>query len=195
MEDNQIKVVLIGDSGVGKSSILDMFINNKFHPNLESTIGSSFKTKELTLGTRTLKLNIWDTAGQERYHSLTKMYCRGASVAILVYDITKIDTFTNLKKWHSIVLESGSTDVIFAVVGNKEDLIDREEVSLEEAREFTLKIGGFYKKTSARTNFGIDDLFQSAAYKMFPELNSRASSMRIDNITLVSAPEKKGCCF
>lgn len=195
MEDNQIKVVIIGDSGVGKSSILDMFINNKFHAHVESTIGSSFKAKELRIGTQTIRLNIWDTAGQERYHSLTKMYCRGASIAILVYDITKVDTFTNLKKWHSIVLESGSTDVIFAVVGNKEDLIDREEVRLEDAREFAVKIGGFYKKTSARTNFGIDDLFQSAAYKMFPELNSRTSSMKIEKISLVNVPEKKGCCL
>lgn len=194
MEDSQVKVVLIGDSGVGKSSILDMFINNKFQSHVESTIGSSFKTKEIDIGTRTIKLNIWDTAGQERYHSLTKMYCRGASVAVLVYDITKIDTFNNLKKWHSIVLESGNSNVVFAVVGNKEDLIDREEVSLEEAREFASKIGGIYKKTSARTNFGIADLFQSIAYKVFPDLGSRATSVKFDNISLVNVPKKKGCC-
>ncbi|OMJ87486.1 hypothetical protein SteCoe_10821 [Stentor coeruleus] len=195
-EEYQAKVVLIGDTGVGKSSLLDMFIINTFKPNQDSTVGGSFKSKEVYIGTKVIKLNIWDTAGQERYQSLTKMYCRGASVAILVYDITKKDTFDHLRKWHEIVLESGNNDIIFAVVGNKEDLIDREEVKLEEARGFAKKIGGFYRKTSARTGVGIERLFESVGYKLLPgEINSRQSSQKIEQISLSQpVPPSSKCC-
>ena len=195
MEENQAKVVLVGDSGVGKSSILDMLINNKFYTNVESTVGSAFKTKEIEIGTRTIKLNIWDTAGQERYNSLTKMYCRGAAAAIMVYDITKRDTFTNLRKWYQVVLESGNTEIQFAIVGNKEDLVDREETSLEEAQGFAHKIGAIFKKTSARSNFGIDDLFQSVAYKVFPEFRGSVAGFKEKKIELNDANPRKNCCF
>ncbi|OMJ85870.1 hypothetical protein SteCoe_12712 [Stentor coeruleus] len=195
-EEHQAKVVLIGDSGVGKSSLLDMFVMSTFKPNQESTVGGSFKSKEVHIGTKIIKLNIWDTAGQERYQSLTKMYCRGASVAILVYDITKKETFDNLRKWHEIVLESGNTDMIFAVVGNKEDLIEREEVKLEDARGFASKIGGFYRKTSARTGFGVESLFENVGYKLFPgEINSRQSSQKLEQISLSQqVPPSNKCC-
>ena len=195
MEDNQAKIVLVGDSGVGKSSILDMLINNKFYTNVESTVGSAFKTKEIEMGSKAVKLNIWDTAGQERYNSLTKMYCRGAAAAIMVYDITKRDTFNNLRKWYQVVLESGNTEILFAVVGNKEDLVDREETSLEEAQSFAHKIGAIFKKTSARSNFGIDDLFQSVAFKVFPEFSGSVSHFKEKNIDLSQTNPKKSCCF
>jgi small GTP-binding protein len=194
MEESQAKIVLVGDSGVGKSSILDMLINSKFYTNVESTVGSAFKTKEIEIGKKTVKLNIWDTAGQERYNSLTKMYCRGAMAAVMVYDITKRDTFLNLRKWYQVVLESGNTDLQFVIVGNKEDLIDREEIPMEEAQNFAHKIGAIFKKTSARSNFGIEDLFQSVAFKVFPELSNNAvAKQRV--IDLTEANPRKNCCL
>lgn len=191
----QIKVVILGDPGVGKSSILGQFIENSFQPHLESTVGVSFKSKEIQFPEKNIKLNVWDTAGQERYQSLTKMYCRGAGAAILVYDITKRDTFLNLKNWYQIVSEQGNEHTVLMVVGNKEDLIEREEVSLDEGREFAVKIGAGYKKTSAKTRTGIDEMFTTIAYKVFPDLmSSRTSSVKLDKGQVQVPVQSKTCC-
>ena len=190
-----MKVVLMGDPGVGKSSILDSYLENDFNPNIESTVGVSFKTKEIPFQEKIVKLNLWDTAGQEKYHSLTKMYCRGAKAAILVYDITNRDTFNNLKNWHQMVSELSNENTIFAVVGNKEDLIDREAVGLDEARAFATKINATYKKTSAKNGVGIEELFRAITCKVFPELEtSRAQSTIILDKSPVYKTNKKSCC-
>ena len=193
--DEQVKVVLIGDPGVGKSSILEHYLESDFNPHIESTVGVSFKTKEISFPEKTVKLNLWDTAGQEKYHSLTKMYCRGAKAAILVYDITNRDSFNNLKNWHQMVSELSNENTIFAVVGNKEDLIDREAVGLDEARAFATKINATYKKTSAKNGVGIEELFRAITCKVFPELEtSRAQSTIILDKSPVYKTNKKSCC-
>ncbi|OMJ71983.1 hypothetical protein SteCoe_29690 [Stentor coeruleus] len=196
-EEYQAKVILIGECGVGKSSLLDVFVMNKFNVSQETTVGGSFKSKYIKDGKRNIKLNIWDTAGQERYQSLTKMYCRGANAAILIYDITSQESFDCLKKWHQIVLESGNDDITFIVVGNKEDLIEKEQVKLEDAVLFANKIGGYLKKTSAKNDFGVTEMFTSVALRLFPNIPViREGSLKPEQITL-SMPnpkKKKKCC-
>lgn len=196
-EEYQAKVILIGECGVGKSSLLDIFVMNTFRASQETTVGGSFKSKYIKIGTKNIKLNIWDTAGQERYQSLTKMYCRGANAAVLIYDITNKKSFDSLNKWHQIVLESGNEDIIFFIVGNKEDLVEKEEVKLEDALFFANSIGGCLKKTSAKNNLGVTEMFTCVGSRLFPEMpSSRRDSLKPEQITL-SMPnpkKKKKCC-
>ncbi len=132
-EDNDLeilKIVLIGESGVGKTSIISQFIDQIFQNDQQSTIGGTFSSKTVKCGNgKILKLEIWDTAGQERYRSVTKMFYKDANAAILVYDITNKFSFEELQKyWIEQVKESSSQDIILAVVANKSDLIEQEQV-------------------------------------------------------------------
>ena len=123
------------------------------------------------------------------------MYTRGAQAVILVYDITKKITFENLRKWYQIVVENGNEHTIFVVVGNKEDLVDKELVPLDEARRFAKRIKGIYKKTSAKNNFGINDLFTSLAQKIYShDIHSRESSSRLELLSQDQVKPKKSCC-
>ena len=166
------KLVLIGDSGVGKTCIITRLTKNSFNANEISTTGGSFATKTIELPTgETLDLNIWDTAGQERYKALTKIFFQGAKLAILVYDITRRDSYDHMKtEWLNVLKEHGDPDVIKAIAGNKSDLYDEEAVPEQEAREFAKSIGAIFALTSAQNNSGIKELFQTLAKKfLHPE--------------------------
>ena len=122
------------------------------------------------------------------------MYCRGAEAVILVYDITKKETFENLKKWYQIVLDLGHENTMFVVVGNKEDLVNQEVISLNEAKEFTEKIKAFYKKTSAMTNFGVEELFNTIASNLQNKsIKSRPMSVKLETGSEMVS-KKKSCC-
>jgi small GTP-binding protein len=193
--DDQAKIVVLGDTGVGKSSILNQFLQSSFKAYLDSTIGGSFKSVEKEINQKKVRLNIWDTAGQERYQSLTKMYCRGVGAAILVYDITKRNSFENLVKWHSMVLEIGGKKVVFALAGNKEDLVQNEEVSWDEAREFANRIGASFNKTSAMQNSGINEMFEEITYRLFPDnKSSKATTFKLETLSISDNHKKKRCC-
>merc|ERR1712137_1541121 len=125
---HDIKVVILGDSGVGKSSILLRFVTNDFHPNYESTIGASFMAKMMIHNDKAYKLQIWDTAGQEKYHCLAPLYYKDSTVAIVVYDVTNRESFKVVQNRVKEVQKFGSKDLVLAIVGNKIDLIDDEEV-------------------------------------------------------------------
>ena len=160
------KVVLLGDSGVGKTCIISRYISGGFDNNCPSTNGASYATKILEFKdvNKTISLDIWDTAGQEKYKSLTKFFYKDAAVAILVYEITKQTTFDNVTKyWYEQLQEFGAKDIIIGVAGNKCDIYDKEEVKENEARQFAEKIGAFFELTSAKNNTGINELFQEAA--------------------------------
>ena len=146
-----LKLVLIGESGVGKTSIISQFIDQVFQNDIQSTIGGTFSTKEIKCGNgKILKLEIWDTAGQERYRSVTKMFYKDANAALLVYDITNKYSFEELQKyWIGQVKESSPKDIILAIVANKSDLIEREQVDEATAREFAKKINALFALTSA----------------------------------------------
>jgi Ras-related protein Rab-22 len=121
----EVKVVLLGDTGVGKSSLVLRFVTNNFKPFSESTIGASFMSKMIIVSGKTIKYQIWDTAGQEKYHSLAPMYYRGAAAAIIVYDITRKNTFNTLKNWVQELMTQGPKDISIAIAGNKADLEEK----------------------------------------------------------------------
>jgi small GTP-binding protein len=195
----QVKVVLLGDSGVGKSSIVLRFVADNFKSDAEATIGASYMGKILPFNEKMIKFNIWDTAGQERYHSLAKMYYRDAMAAIMVYDITKRDSFDGLKRWHKELSDFGPKDIAILIAGNKEDLVQVEAVSQEEAKGFANSIGALYKKTSAKTNVGIEQMFRDLGGKLFPEFGGERIVPKVKNSVVINpeisnSKKKKGCC-
>ena len=160
-----VKAVLLGESGVGKTCIIARFINNTFENNIMSTTGASYAGKTMTLDEfqgKCIKFEIWDTAGQEKYRALTKIFYKDAKVAILVYDITRKDSFDEIKNyWYNQIKESAPKDIVIGVAANKCDLYDNEAVSEDEARKFADEIGAVFRLTSASTNTGIEELFKN----------------------------------
>ena len=160
-----LKIVLIGESGVGKTSIISQFIDQIFQNDQQSTIGGTFSTKTIKCGNgKILKLEIWDTAGQERYRSVTKMFYKDANAAILVYDITNKFSFEELQKyWIEQVKESSPRNIILAIVANKSDLIEHEQVDEGEARQFAKDNDALFAVTSAKQTSTVDSLFLDIA--------------------------------
>ena len=161
------KVVLVGESGVGKTSIITQFIDQTFQEDQQSTTGGTFSTKSVICDNgKTLKFEIWDTAGQERYRSLTKMFYKDANAAVLVYDITRKDSFEELQNyWSQQIKESSPPNIILAVAANKSDLINQEAVEEEKAREFANQLGAIFVSTTATTVESINELFIEIAKK------------------------------
>ncbi|KAK6912088.1 Small GTPase, partial [Dillenia turbinata] len=155
----QAKLVLVGDMGTGKTSLVLRFVKGQFFDHQEPTIGAAFFTQILSLAEATIKFDIWDTAGQERYHSLAPMYYRGAAAALLVYDITCMDSFVRAKKWVQELQKQGNPNLVMALVGNKFDLELKREVKAEEAEQYSQEKGMFFIETSAKTSQNINDLF------------------------------------
>ncbi|XP_027253564.1 ras-related protein Rab-31 isoform X7 [Cricetulus griseus] len=160
MAIRELKVCLLGDTGVGKSSIVCRFVQDHFDHNISPTIGASFMTKTVPCGNELHKFLIWDTAGQERFHSLAPMYYRGSAAAVIVYDITKQDSFHTLKKWVKELKEHGPENIVMAIAGNKCDLSDIREVPLKDAKEYAESIGAIVVETSAKNAINIEELFQ-----------------------------------
>ena len=162
------KVVLVGESAVGKTCIISRFISGAFDSNVSSTNGASYASKNVQydkLG-KNLLLDVWDTAGQEKYRALTKFFYKDAKVAILVYDITRYDTFKSIKEfWYEQVKENGPKNIVIGIAGNKCDLYEKEEVNENEAREFAASIGAIFALTSAQNNSGITELFRDVGNK------------------------------
>ena len=162
-----LKIVLIGESGVGKTSIITQFVDKVFENNPQSTIGGAFNSKIIKCGNgKLLNLEIWDTAGQERYRSVTKMFYKDANAALLIYDITLQLSFDEIKNyWLGQVKESAPENVILAIVGNKIDLFDNEQVDEKAAKELAKENNAFFTFTSAKNTSGIEDLFLEIAKK------------------------------
>ena len=131
-----LAVVLIGDSGVGKSNLLSRFTRNEFNLDSKSTIGVEFATRSIQVDTKTIKAQIWDTAGQERYRAITSAYYRGAVGALLVYDISKHQTYENVTRWLKELRDHADANIVIMLVGNKSDLRHLRAVPTEEAKQF-----------------------------------------------------------
>jgi small GTP-binding protein len=170
------KVVLVGDSGVGKTCIISRYISGAFNQNSPSTNGASYASKLISFEElkKTISLDIWDTAGQEKYKSLTKFFYKDAAVAILVYDVTNKNSFESMKNfWYGQIQDFGSKNIILGVAGNKCDMYEKEEVNENEGKEFAESIGAFFEITSAKNNTGINELFETASNKfVYPNGNS-----------------------
>jgi len=191
----QAKLVLLGDMGAGKSSLVLRFVKGQFFDYQESTIGAAFLTK--TIPDLNVKFEIWDTAGQERYHSLAPMYYRGAAAAVIVYDITSQDSFTRAQSWVKELQQQGNPNLIMALAGNKADLEADRSVETAVAQSYADQNGLYFLETSAKTATNVDDIFYTIAERL-PKSTAPAAS--VGNITLSSdapaqpATQKKGCC-
>ncbi|XP_043233545.1 ras-related protein Rab-5B-like [Amphibalanus amphitrite] len=162
----QFKLVLLGESAVGKSSLVLRFVKGQFHEFQESTIGAAFLTQTVCLDETTVKFEIWDTAGQERYHSLAPMYYRGAQAAIVVYDIQSQDTFARAKTWVKELQRQASPNIVIALAGNKADLANKRMVEYEEAQAYAEDNGLLFMETSAKTAMNVNEIFLAIAKKL-----------------------------
>ena len=168
------KVVLVGDAGVGKTCIIQRYVNDEFKENPESTISSTYTYKviEYKEYNKSMSLDIWDTAGQEIYRALAKNFYFNAGIGILVYDIRRKKSFESLKNyWYDQLKESGETNMIIGIAGNKCDLFHDEEVNEEEARKYASSIGAVFQLTSCKDSIGIDKLFEECG-KKYLEVNN-----------------------
>ncbi|KAG4154152.1 hypothetical protein ERO13_D03G039800v2 [Gossypium hirsutum] len=171
--DYVFKVVLIGDSGVGKSQILARFARNDFSLDSKSTIGVEFQTRTLLIEHKSVKAQIWDTAGQERYRAVTSAYYRGAAGAMLVYDVTKRQTFNHIARWLEELRGHADKNIVIMLVGNKSDLEKQREVSTEDATEFAQKEGLFFLETSALAAKNVETAFLTVLTEIFNIVNKK----------------------
>ncbi|XP_011043452.1 PREDICTED: ras-related protein RHN1-like [Populus euphratica] len=175
----QAKLVLLGDMGTGKTSLVLRFVKGQFLEFQESTIGAAFFTQVLSLNEATIKFDIWDTAGQERYHSLAPMYYRGAAAAVVVYDITSMDSFQRAKKWVIELQRQGNPNLIMFLVGNKVDLQEKRKVGIEEGEQYAKENGMVFLETSAKTTQNVNELFYEIAKRLANKAPSRPIGMKL----------------
>ncbi|KAK9280175.1 hypothetical protein L1049_013862 [Liquidambar formosana] len=175
--DYVFKVVVIGDSAVGKTQILSRFTKNEFCFDSKSTIGVEFQTRTITIKDKVIKAQIWDTAGQERYRAVTSAYYRGALGAMLVYDITKRQSFDHVARWVEELRAHADNSIVIILIGNKADLVDLRAVPTEDAVEFAEDQGLFFSETSALSGDNVD----SAFFRLLEEIYTVVSKKALDS--------------
>lgn len=185
---NKYKLVFLGEQAVGKTSIITRFMYDTFDNNYQATIGIDFLSKTLYLEERTVRLQLWDTAGQERFRSLIPSYIRDSSAAVVVYDITNRASFLNTTKWIEDVRTERGNDVIIALVGNKTDLADRRQVSVEEGEQKAQENDIMFIETSAKAGFNIKALFRRLAGALPGLENQQEGSSHLVDIQLNATP-------
>jgi small GTP-binding protein len=192
--DFLLKIVLVGDSAVGKSGMLIQYTRQEFYPNYHLTIGVEFETKMVTKNGKIYKLQIWDTAGQEAFRSITQSYYRGAAGCILMYDVSNRDTFDSIQRWHDDVKMRCESEVIMILVGNKIDLDKRREVSIEEGQQLAEKLGVKFFETSVMQPININECFLHIIdrYSETYAVNSK-QIVAPPNVTLEDNENKKKC--
>ncbi|KAI3712091.1 hypothetical protein L1987_70640 [Smallanthus sonchifolius] len=204
--DYLFKVVLIGDSGVGKTNLLSRFTRNEFSLESKSTIGVEFATRSVRVDDKVIKAQIWDTAGQERYRAITSAYYRGAVGALLVYDTTRHVTFENVGRWLKELRDHSDSNIIIMLVGNKSDLRHLRAVTTEDAKTFAEKENTYFMETSALESLNVDNAFTEVLTQIYHVVSRKALDIGGDAAALpkgqtinvgskdVSAMKKVGCC-
>ena len=190
------KLILIGDTGVGKSNILSRYINNEFSLATQPTVGVEFGSKIIKKDDKSIKLQIWDTAGQERYKSITNAYYKGSKGAFIVYDISRKTTFENVDKWIGELKDNASEDVHIMIVGNKSDLEDKREVNTEEVAKKAEQYKIAFCETSALKGKNIEFAFESLVNEITKNVeNERKTEVKTEEesktINLNTEEEKK----
>ena len=193
-----VKLVLLGDSGVGKTSIATQYISGKAPQSVKPTIGAAFVTKSIVVDGQPIELLIWDTAGQEVYRGLAPMYYRSALIAIVVYDITRQQSYESVSYWINELKANADSRTIIVVCANKTDLEDQRAVDENTAQQFAESNGALYAATSATTGSGIDRMFQMAVGKLLKDqagdnLNQNKNGGTVQ-LKSGQTETKKGCC-
>jgi len=193
MDDNflEAKLVLLGETGVGKTSLVLRYVEQRFNPSSLPTIGASFLTKTIWINENRVKLQLWDTAGQERFRSLAPMYYRGAAAALLVYDVCSQDSYDKVKDWVKELKTNVYEELILAIVGNQIDKSFRT-VEATVASEYAQSIGAHYYETSAKKNLGIEEMFLAIACLLVE--NRGGSSKNLVTDKLVLSNQTSTCC-
>lgn len=172
--DYVFKIVLIGDSAVGKSQLLARFARNEFSLDSKATIGVEFQTKTLVIDHKTIKAQIWDTAGQERYRAVTSAYYRGAVGAMLVYDITKRQSFDHVARWLEELRSHADKNIVIMLVGNKSDLGTLRNVPTEDAKEFSERENLYFMETSALEATNVEESFNTVLTEIYRTVSKKA---------------------
>ena len=200
-EDYKLKLVVVGDSGVGKTNLIKRFANNTFNSNSKATVGVEFISKSFKINNTIFKIEIWDTAGQERYKSITAAYYKGAKGALVVYDITSKISFENIDKWMLEIKDKSSKDLKLMIIGNKSDLKDGRQVSNEEAMRKAKDTGIALMETSALDSTNVKEAFHDLLKEMYKEMSAKIAKVEEslnDNKEAVQLEtnegKKKGCC-
>eukprot|EP01018_Ginkgo_biloba_P014244 Gb_03447 [translate_table: standard] len=172
--DYVFKVVIIGDSAVGKSQLLSRFSRNEFSLESRATIGVEFQTRTIFIENRMIKAQIWDTAGQERYRAITSAYYRGALGALIVYDITKWHTFEHVPRWLEELRIHADSNIVIMLIGNKSDLENLRAVPTQDAKEYAEKEGLFFLETSALDATNVENAFLTVLHEVYKVVSKRA---------------------
>lgn len=180
-----IKLVMLGDSNVGKTSLVLRFVDNRFERSFISTMGMDFKTKELRLGNRAARVQIWDTAGQERFHAMVSAYYRGAQGALIVYDVCNAESFKNAAVWaDKLTGAGGGIDTKIALVGNKCDCEAERTVSARDARSYAEQRGWLYMETSAKCDTNVRDVFERVCSACSARLDACGGQQRTSDMSM-----------
>ena len=193
---NIIKLILVGDTGTGKTNLIQVSAGLPFNQLALTTTSCSYIQKKIKKDKTEYKVNLWDTIGQEKYRSLTKIFVKDSDIIIFVYDITKKDTFESLKYWKQIVEEILGPDLILGVVGNKNDLYLEEKVNEIEGKAYADSIGAKFKLTSAKNNpKEFSDFIEEMLDEYLKKGKKNDNNYRSDSILIGKLPNKKqGCC-
>ena len=195
------KVLLLGNSDVGKSSLLLRYVDSVWNDAFVPTIGVDFKVKTLTINEKKVKMQIWDTAGQERFRTVVSTYFRGAHGILLLYDVTNRDSFKNLESWLIEIEKNAKEKVLKILIGNKCDLTDDREIQSDEGKAFALRNGMEFMETSAKMNTNVSEAFETLG-KLMIEFNSKSNTTsqknnQNKNLKASSGMDlktKKSCC-
>ncbi|EPS58968.1 hypothetical protein M569_15844 [Genlisea aurea] len=188
--DYLFKLVLIGDSGVGKSNLLSRFTKNEFNLESKSTIGVEFATRTLRIDGKVIKAQIWDTAGQERYRAITSAYYRGAVGALLVYDVTRRATFENAVRWLKELRDHTDPNTVVMLIGNKSDLRHLVAVSTEDGRQLAERESLYFMETSALEATNVDNAFTEVLAQIHHIVSSRKAVEATDENAAHSVPSR-----
>ena len=201
--DMMVKVIIIGDSGVGKTNIMSKFLKNKFMEESKATVGVEFGSKLFDLNGHKIKAQIWDTAGQEKYKSITGAYFKGSKGALVVYDITQKSTYESLEKWVNDLKSAGDPKITIILIGNKSDLEENRQVTKEQGEEKAKSFGCAFLETSALSGDNIDKAFNMMVKEIFEKFsNDSAEDSELESgfkgedlkLDKVVDKKKKKCC-
>ena len=207
-KQEEVKLIVVGETNVGKTSLIKQYIDNIFSEEKIATVGYDTITKEIAIEDRKIKLNIWDTCGQEQYRTINQMFVKNSKIALLVYDITQKDTFNELKNyWYTYITNSLGKNIIIGIAGNKCDLYEDEQVKTEEGKEYAESIGAIFKETTAKNNEAISQLIELLTKKYIETIgnvkninsnyvnkNKENKGVQLNKENVTKSNKKKGCC-